>query len=188
MFAVSFGVIVLMSLALAMDASVVSLAASTSGQITGPRATFRLTFHFGLFQGLMPVIGWLIGSAIEPVIAGFDHWIAFILLTFVAINMIRSAWESSPESRLCDPSRGASLVMLSIATSIDALAVGLSLKMLGVSIWLPALAIGMITALACLIAIQLGVRAGAWMEKQAQVAGGLVLILIGVRIVVTHTL
>jgi manganese efflux pump family protein len=178
---------IIMGLALAMDATAVSLAASTGGYCDNKRAVFRLSFHFGLFQGLMPVIGWLVGGIIEPLIAEFDHWVAAGLLTFVAFNMIMNALNNDEEQKNTDPSKGLTMVMLSVATSIDALAVGMSLKMLDVSIWFPAAIIGIVTAMTCWGAILLGTRIGQWLDKQAQIAGGLVLILIAVNIVVEHT-
>ena len=135
----------------------------------------------------MPILGWYIGATIEPIIANFDHWVAVLLLGFVAAKMYRSALNPSPVRHSDDPSRGLTLVMLAVATSIDALAVGLSLKMLGVSIWFPATTFGIVTLAACLAAIQLGARVGAWLDKQAQLAGGTALILIAARIVITHT-
>ena len=174
-------------LALAMDSTAVSIAASTAGQITDQRSALRLSFHFGLFQGMMPVIGWFVGGTIEPIIADYDHWVAFLLLMFVAINMLRAAFDDAGEFQVENPSRGRTMVMLSVATSIDALAVGLSLKMLDVSIWLPGLLFGLVTMAVCLVATQVGTRIGTWLDKQAQLAGGLVLIFIAVRIVITHT-
>jgi manganese efflux pump family protein len=178
--------ILFMGLALAMDSTAVSLAASTAGQITDRRSAIRLSFHFGLFQGMMPVLGWVVGGTIEPFIADFDHWLAFILLMFVAINMLRAAF-SDDEFQADDPSRGRTMIILSVATSIDALAVGLSLKMLDIPIWLPGLLFGVVTMAVCLVAMQVGTRVGSWLDKQAQFVGGLVLIFIAVRIVITHT-
>jgi putative Mn2+ efflux pump MntP len=182
----SFIEIFMMALALSMDACAVSLAASAAGFAANRRAVFRLAFHFGLFQFLMPVLGWLLGSTVEPLIKGFDHWIAFALLIFVAVRMLRAGSDSSADKQTEDPSRGLTLVMLAIATSIDALAVGLSLAMIGVAVWYPSAVIGVVTALACLIAIRLGARVGRWLDKQAQIVGGIVLILIALRIVITH--
>ncbi len=182
----SFIEIFMMALALSMDACAVSLAASAAGYASNRRAVFRLSFHFGLFQFLMPILGWLLGSTVAPLISGIDHWIAFGLLTFVAVRMLRAGSDSTAERPAHDPSRGLTLVMLSLATSIDALAVGLSLAMLGVAVWYPSAVIGIVTGLACLVAIRLGARVGAWLDKRAQLVGGAVLIFIAVRIVITH--
>ncbi len=175
------------ALALSLDASAVSLAASCCGYVTDRRATFRLSFHFGLFQFLMPILGWLLGSTIAPFIDGFDHWIAFGLLVFVAIRMLRAGGSETPDQSQGNPTRGMTLVMLSTATSIDALAVGLSLAMLGMSVWFPSAVIGIVTALICVAAIHLGTFVGKWLGNRAQIIGGIALILIAVRIVLTHS-
>jgi manganese efflux pump family protein len=178
--------ILVVAVALSLDACAVALAASTSGRIAGKRAVFRLSFHFGLFQFLMPVIGWALGATLAPVIGGVDHWIAFGLLAFVGGRMIRTGIRPEHEAAAVDPSRGLVLVLLAIATSIDALAVGLSLGMLHVRIWLPSLAIGIITAGMTVLAIAGGARVGRWLGHRAQVAGGVILLLIGLKILVSH--
>lgn len=178
--------IVLIALALSLDASAVALAASTAGRVVGRRAVFRLSFHFGLFQFLMPVLGWTLGATLEPVISAWDHWIAFLLLALVGGRMIRGAVRPGPETAASDPSRGIVLVLLAVATSIDALAVGFSLGMLRVRIWMPSIVIGIITAVMTVLAIVGGSRLGRWLGPKAQWAGGVVLILIGLRILVSH--
>jgi putative Mn2+ efflux pump MntP len=180
--------ILIIALALSFDSFAVSLAASTSGFVTDKRAAFRLSFHFGLFQFLMPVLGWALGTTIAPIITAFDHWIAFVLLAFVGVRMIRSAFNPDSESQADDPSRGITLVMLAIATSIDAMAVGLSMAMLRMEVWYPSVFIGIVTAGMCVLAIVGGNRVGGWMGKRAQLVGGVVLLLIGVRIVLSHIL
>ena len=149
------------------------------------RQVFRLSFHFGLFQFLMPVIGWFAGLRIELVVSRFDHWVALALLSLVGLRMIRSGFSADPVlSR--DPSRGLTLVALSVATSIDALAVGFSLAMLRVTIWYPGIVIGLITAGLSLAGLSLGRRAGASHSREIAIAGGVLLILIGIRIVNRH--
>ncbi len=182
----SFIEIIIVALALSLDAGAVSLAASTAGFAANKRAVFRLSFHFGLFQFLMPVLGWTIGATIAPLIASFDHWIAFVLLGFVAARMIRAAFDTSENRPAADPSRGLTLVILSVATSIDALAVGLSLAMLDVGVWYPSAVIGVVTAAVCLAAIFVGARTGDWLGKRAQLIGGVILLLIAARIVISH--
>jgi manganese efflux pump family protein len=178
--------IILLALALSIDAFAVSLAAASSGQVTGKRAAFRLSFHFGLFQFLMPVIGWAAGSGIAPLISAFDHWIAFVLLAGIAVRMIHSAATSRPGESRQDPSRGMKLVALSVATSIDALAVGLSLGFLELDIWWPSVAIGLITGSVCVVAIVMGSRLHVRFGRTAELFGGVVLIGVAVRILVVH--
>ena len=178
--------ILIIAFALAFDSFAVSFAASTSHLIKDNRGAIRLAFHFGLFQFLMPILGWALGLTIEPILAEYDHWVAFMLLVVVGIRMIRSANNPDSESEGNDPSRGITLVVLAIATSIDAMAIGLGMAMLGISIWYPSIVIGVVTAGMSILAIVGGTRVGGWMGKRAQIAGGIILILIGVRIVLSH--
>jgi putative Mn2+ efflux pump MntP len=134
----------------------------------------------------MPILGWYLGIKILHIIAAIDHWIAFGLLTFVGGRMICAAILKREKLSIGDPSRGLTLVMLSLATSIDALAVGLSLSMLNVTIWLPSLVIGLVTWTLALVALPIGNRLGTKLGKPMEIAGGSILILIGLRILVTH--
>jgi putative Mn2+ efflux pump MntP len=178
----------MIAVGLAMDAFAVSLGAGTSGRAIGGRAAFRLSFHFGLFQFMMPVIGWFLGTRIAPLISSIDHWIAFGLLVFVGVRMIRSGFDDRIETFATDPSRGLALVVLAIATSIDALAIGLSLAMLRIRIWYPSAVIGVVTAGLSLVGLRVGTRLGARFGKRMEVAGGAILTLIGLRILLLHLL
>ncbi len=180
--------ILLIALSMAMDAFSVCIGAGTQARTNGPRPTFRLAFHFGLFQFLLPVIGWLAGTTVERYIASFDHWIAFALLAFVGIRMIRSGLNPGEELHRNDPSRGWTMVLLSIAVSIDALAVGLSLGLVGVFVWYPAIVIGVVTGLMSWLGLRIGNRLGVKSGKRMEIVGGIVLILIGARIVLVHLL
>lgn len=178
--------ILFLALGLSMDAMAVSLCAGAAGHTSSRRAAVRLAFHFGFFQAAMPVIGWLAGSTVASIVSSFDHWLAFLLLVFVGVRMLRSGLGLRESEPSCDPTRGRELVMLSLATSIDALAVGFSLALLEVPILAPALLIGLVTLGLSFAATQLGRRAGLAFGKRMEIAGGLVLILIGLRIVLTH--
>lgn len=167
---------------LAMDAFAVSLASGASRRLTSKRAVFRLSFHFGLFQFMMPVIGWLSGIRIVPYIQPFDHWIAAGLLLFVAIRMIRTSRGGITKTFQKDPSKGINLVLLSVATSIDALAIGLSLAMLDIEILYPAVIIGVITGILSASGIKLGKKLGEIFGRKMELAGGIILILIGLQI------
>ena len=182
----SFPEILLIAVGLAMDAFAVSLGVGTTQFADSARPRFRLAWHFGLFQALMPALGWLVGSAVANIIAPFDHWIAFVLLAFVGVRMIRSGLSKEVESHPTDPSRGGTLVMLSVAVSIDAFAVGLSLAMLSVPIVYPIVVIGVVTAGLSAIGLRLGNRLGKAFGKSMEIVGGGILIAIGVRIVVSH--
>lgn len=179
------------ALALAVDAFAVALAAGVSLPEVSFRHTFRLAWHFGLFQGGMNVLGWAGGLTFRAQIESFDHWLAFILLFLVGARMIHEALAADNGSNRssADPTRGYSLVMLSVATSIDALAVGLSFAVLEVSIWMPALVIGIVASAMTAAGLHLGrvMRHAVGLGKTTEVAGGLVLISIGLKILFDHT-
>ncbi|MCK9425123.1 MAG: manganese efflux pump MntP family protein [Ignavibacteriaceae bacterium] len=176
----------LLSLGLALDAFAVSLSVGTSIKTRTWRDLFRLPFHFGLFQFLMPVIGWYLGSTVEPFIAEIDHWIALILLVAIGTRMIKSSFLEREETQKSDPSRGMALIMLSFATSIDALAVGFSLALLGYNIWYPSILIGIITAILSLLGLLAGSRLGNKFGRTVEVIGGIILIIIGLKIALNH--
>jgi putative Mn2+ efflux pump MntP len=180
--------IVLIAIGLAMDAFAVSLGVGTTRHAKGYRASIRMSFHFGLFQALMPIIGWFAGTTIAPLIAVFDHWVAFALLVIVGVRMIQSGLSPEAEPHESDPTRGFTLVLLSVATSIDAFAVGLSLAMLGVTIWYPVVVIGVVTVFLSFLGSRLGNRLGLQFGKVTEIIGGGVLILIGIRVVIAHLL
>ncbi|TSK06065.1 MAG: manganese efflux pump [Geobacter sp.] len=176
------------AVALAMDAFAVALAAgAVLNPITG-RHLFRLGFHFGLFQALMPIAGWLLGLTVQKWITSYDHWIAFGLLAYVGGRMIVEAFDDEEDGDPSDPTRGLTMVMLSIATSIDAFAVGLSLAMLGVSVWVPSVVIGLVAGVLTVTGMLLGRKLGDNWGKRVEVCGGVVLCLIGLKILLEHTL
>ncbi|MBN1305464.1 MAG: manganese efflux pump [Anaerolineales bacterium] len=185
----TFFEVFLVALSMAMDAFAVCLCAGTQLLTRGRRPAFRLSFHFGLFQAGMPVLGWLLGSTIAPLIRVYSHWAALGLLAFIGIRMIRSGLNGSQvEQESVDPSRGLNLVMLAFATSIDALAVGLTLAFIRIEVWYPAVVIGVVTVALSLLGLQLGNRLGACFGKPIEVAGGLALVFIGMRIVMSSVL
>lgn len=175
------------ALALAMDAFAVAMVTGLADFPLTHRRVFRLAFHFGLFQALMPAIGWAAGRVVLRWVEPFDHWLAFGLLAFVGGRMVWGALRGGEESRTAgDNTRGWSLVMLSVATSIDALAVGLSMAMVGTGILVPALVIGAVAAGLTAAGMLLGRWIGAAWGKRVEVLGGAILIGIGLHIVVGH--
>ena len=182
--------LIAIAVGLAMDATAVSLGAGASGRAPGNRAAFRLAFHFGLFQALMPLLGWLAGHTLAPVLQAVDHWIAFGLLAVVGGRMVRGGLRGENEepdlSRRGDLSKGWSLIALSVATSIDAFAVGLGLAMLDVAIWVPIALIGVITAAMSLSGLMLGRVLNVRWGSRAEVLGGVLLVGIGLQILITH--
>jgi putative Mn2+ efflux pump MntP len=178
-----------LAVALAMDAFAVSIASGVSLRNVSARQTFRLAWHFGLFQAMMPIIGWGAGFTVRSLIEAYDHWVAFALLVFVAQGMLRSAFKGGPaEADAKDPTKGMTMVMLSVATSIDALAVGLSLSMINVSIWTPALIIGLVAGAFTTAGMHLGKVIGSMtqLSRWAEMTGGIVLLAIGINILREH--
>jgi putative Mn2+ efflux pump MntP len=178
----------LIAVGLAMDAFAVSLGVGTTRQAHSPRPIFRLSFHMGLFQGLMTLLGWLAGSTIAQFIATVDHWVALGLLAYVGTNMIRSGWRGEKEACAADPTRGRTLVMLCVACSIDAMAVGLSLAMLHVNILAASVVIASVALGFSLVGLLSGHRLGLSFGKSMEILGGLILNGIGIRIVLAHLL
>jgi putative Mn2+ efflux pump MntP len=177
------------AIALAMDAFAVAIAAGISLKQISFRQNFRLAWHFGLFQAMMPVIGWSAGLSFRDLIVRYDHWVAFVLLVFVAQGMLRQAFKTEQErSEAKDPTRGLTMVMLSVATSLDALAVGLSLSLINISIWMPAAIIGLVACTFTTFGLHLGKRLAnaARLRRWADALGGVVLIAIGLNILREH--
>lgn len=180
--------LVLLALALSMDASAVAAAASSTMDKVSGRQLFRFAYHFGLFQAIMPIVGWLAGFKAQAYIEPWDHWVAAGLLFYVGGKAIHAALkhEDEEQEKKDDPTKGWSLIMYSVATSIDALAVGLSLAMQRIQIVTPAIVIGVITATMTAIAMLLGNKIGQLLGKRMEVTGGLVLVGIGVKILFEH--
>jgi putative Mn2+ efflux pump MntP len=174
------------ALALSMDAFAVAIVSGLSLDPLTGRQVFRLSFHFGLFQALMPTIGWFAGRAVHNWIASYDHWVAFGLLAFVGGKMIFEALRDQETRNAIDPTAGWDLVMLSVATSLDALAVGLSLAVIGAPIVYPALVIGVVAGCVTLTGMKLGRRIGALWGRRVEILGGAVLIAIGLEILWKH--
>ncbi len=172
-----------------MDALAVAIATGIALEKVSGRQTFRLAFHFGLFQFLMPVIGWRAGLSVERYITGYDHWLAFGLLGFIGGKMIVESFGARGEKEApSDPTRGVSLVVLSVATSIDALAVGVSLGVLRVTIWYPAVVIGIVAGVLTAGGMHLGRPLGSRFGRKMEAVGGTVLLAIGLRILLQHLL
>lgn len=171
------------AVALGADAFAVSAAVAAGLPEVTLRHTFRLTWHFGLFQGLMTLLGWFGGEGLSAYTFGMNYWIAAGLLFFLGVKMIYESRRPEERTRDFDPTRGWSLVGLSVATSLDALAVGISLSLIGVSIWMPALAIGLAALVMSFVGTRLGKTAGIWLGRWAERVGAIVLIAIGIRIV-----
>jgi manganese efflux pump family protein len=181
--------IFLIALGLAADCFAVALGGSMSIRKLRYRQVLRTGVAFGLAQTLMPVIGWLVGRTIIDYVAGYDHWIAFALLAFIGGRMIWEAFHEKDERKEgADISRGWLLLTLAVATSIDALAVGLSFAFLEINILWASLLIGIVAFLITHLGFFIGRKAGVLLGKRARIIGGLILLAIGIRILVSHLL
>ena len=175
--------ILLIALGLAMDCFAVAIA---SGKNIGKiKNAFMIAVFFGVFQAVMPIIGWFAGSSILELISGFDHWLVFLLLSFIGIKMIYESVKIEKEEKKNLISIYV-LLVLAVATSIDALAVGLSLAFLNVSILEPAIIIGIVAFSMTLIGVYIGKKFKNFLGKKMGIAGGLILILIGIKILLEH--
>lgn len=181
--------IFLIALGLAMDAFAVSLTAGFKVEEEKKgRIAIKLGVFFGLAQGIMPVIGWFFGTNFQRFIEGIDHWIALILLTIIGGKMIIEAFKDEEDDE--DNKHffsNKNLLMLAIATSIDALAVGISFGCLSVNIVLAACIVALVTGILCTIAVYIGKVCGKLLEGKAELFGGVVLVFIGIKIFAEHT-
>jgi putative Mn2+ efflux pump MntP len=175
----------LVALALAMDSFSVAISNGLATKTFKVGEALKIGAFFGFFQAVMPVIGWFAGTYVLNVISGFDHWIAFGLLAVVGGKMICESVKTESKKLLESP--GTSLLLtLSVATSIDALAVGLGFSFLRISIVLPAMVIGAVAFLLSFLGVYLGGKLGRFLRNRAEILGGLILIAIGIRILVEH--
>jgi putative Mn2+ efflux pump MntP len=184
--------IILIGLSLALDAFAVSVSAGISDRNLKPFYMVRGSLFFGVFQFIMPVLGWFLGKTFVSYIAAFDHWVAFGLLAFIGGKMLVGALPRKNKEAAAEKSvdiKGiGSLFILALATSIDALAVGLSFSMVNQAIWIPALIIGGITFALCLLGFEFGKKIGMAFETGSQIIGGLILMGIGTKILLEHIL
>lgn len=187
---------------LAADAFAVSVAKGMRMRSLDLRPALAIALTFGLFQGVMPLIGWLLGASFAEIIEPWDHWIAFALLAGIGAKMLWEARQGDEaDAGLAaepDPAQASAvtqggfrigkreLLVLGFATSVDALAVGVSLSFLQADIWVAAGVIAAVTFVLAMVGVRLGHHAGSWLSRGAELAGGLVLIGIGVKILVEH--
>lgn len=177
--------LVVLSIGLAMDAFAVSVCKGLSMSKMSWKKACIIGLYFGIFQALMPLIGYLLGINFQEKIDNIDHWIAFILLGIIGINMIKEAMSKQKESSN-DSIKFKDMIVLAIATSIDALAVGITFAFLKVNILLAISLIGIITLVLSIIGVKIGNIFGNKYEKKAQLVGGIILILLGIKILLEH--
>ncbi|MBO3445087.1 manganese efflux pump MntP family protein [Clostridium sp. CCUG 7971] len=193
----SFTAILFTAFALSMDALAVSVTKGMTLKNLTKGISIKIALAFGLFQGGMPLLGWALGISFESYIKSIDHWIALILLSFLGFKMIQEFIKSKKEGEEVSLECGITtdesnlsnkeLIMLSIATSIDALAVGISFAFLNVDIIQASLTICIITFIVCLIGVILGNKIGDIFNGYAELVGGIILIIIGINIFNEHT-
>ena len=191
-FFMSIGALLLLAVGVSMDAFAVSICKGLAMKRATPGAMAIVGGWFGGFQALMPLIGFFLGTMFASAIEAIDHWVAFGLLAIIGINMLKEAMEKQEECCCCADEHNADLgsktmFVMAVATSIDALAVGISLAMAGdVNIWLSVALIGATTFSFSAAGVRIGSLFGAAFEKKAQLAGGLILVLIGLKILLEH--
>ena len=181
--------LLLTAIALSMDAFAVSVCKGLGMRRMRYDQAFVISLYFGVFQALMPLIGWLLGTSFSRYIQAFDHWIAFVLLAFLGGKMLWDVFHEKEDGEQESAERRLDhreLFMLAIATSIDALAVGIAFACLDVNIWSSISIIGVTTLVISFAGVWIGNRFGNHFQKKAEIAGGLVLILIGVKILAEH--
>ncbi|MDY0275519.1 MAG: manganese efflux pump MntP family protein [Desulfomicrobium sp.] len=181
----SFLEILFLAIALAMDAFAVALGTGLALQEVSRRQNFRLSWHFGFFQGLMTILGWLGGQTLHNCFLRFGPWIACGLLFYIGGRMLWESFLGCEQGTAQDPTTGKRLIMLSVATSIDALAVGLTLAILHIPVWGPACIIALVASLFTTTGLYLGRSIGhrACLAPRAEALGGLILLGIGIKIV-----
>ena len=179
--------LLILGIGLSMDAFAVSICKGLSTKKATLKQMGSCGVWFGGFQALMPLIGFLVGSLFAKAIESVDHWVAFVLLVIIGANMLKEAFSNEEENNNNADFSIKTMFTMAVATSIDALAVGVSLAMAGnVNIWIAILIIGVTTCLLSGLGVKLGSVFGDKFEKKAQIAGGVILILIGLKILLEH--
>lgn len=177
-------IITFIAFGLAMDAFAVSITSGFTIRRLRVNNALKIAVFFGLFQAIMPLLGWLAGLSLRDFISGIDHWVALGLLSFIGCKMIYESIKRAPDETKINPLNIYVLLILSLTTSIDALAVGVSFAFLKVSIITPIIVIGAITFLLSFLGVFIGNSFGHFFEKKIEIVGGLVLIGIGIKMVV----
>jgi putative Mn2+ efflux pump MntP len=178
--------ILVIALGLSMDAFAVAIASGSLRRGLSVGGAVKIALFFGGFQALMPAIGWFAGEGVRGYAEGYDHWVAFALLSAVGAKMIYESFKLKDDRKSFDPTKFATLLILAVATSIDALMIGFSLSFLGVDIVRPAAIIGAVTFAVSLAGVFIGKVFGHIFESKIEFAGGLVLIGIGLKILLQH--
>ena len=177
--------IILISFSLAMDAFAVSICKGLSMDKFNLKKAIIIGLYFGIFQAIMPIFGYLLGTSFSNLVENIDHWIAFILLAIIGGNMIKESFDDEVEKRN-DNIDFKTMIILAIATSIDALAVGITFAFFKMNILIPVIIIGIITFVMSMIGVKIGNKFGDKFQNKAELVGGIILICIGIKILVEH--
>jgi manganese efflux pump family protein len=180
--------VILIGLGLSADCFAVALCTGATGKTFSPGNMFKVAAAFGIFQMVMPLLGWLAGQTVVGLISQYDHWLAFALLAFIGGKMIVEFVRNGKEADSFDINKWGMLITLAIATSIDALAVGFSFALLKINIVIAAAIIGLVAFTVSAFSFWLGRKVSGMIGRWALLAGGIILIGIGLRIIVTHML
>lgn len=173
--------LILIAIALAMDSVAVSIASGAKYKNINIRNTIKISLFFGLFQGLMPLFGYFVGTIFASVVDEYDHFIAFFILVYLGLNMIREAKNDNFEEDVKDL-KNKTLLILAVATSIDALAIGVTFSFQDINIYYAAFVITLITFILCVIAVFIGKKLGGFLGSKAEYLGGVILIALGIKI------
>ncbi len=180
----NFYLLLVTAVALSMDAFAVAMCKGLAMQTFRFKAALKIGFYFGFFQGLMPLIGYFVGINLADKISAFDHWIAFFLLAFLGIKMVYESLSDEEESHHGTDVK--TMLLLSLATSIDALAAGVSFAVLKMNIFSAVVLIGAITFVLSAVGVKIGAVFGKKFKRSAEITGGVILILIGIKILIEH--
>jgi len=178
--------ILFIALALSMDAFAVSIASGIAIKKLRIEHALTIAMWFGIFQAVMPLIGWLGGISLRDLLSGFDHWVVFGLLLFIGIKMIWEAFEIDPIEKNSNPLDIRILFTLSLATSLDALATGVSFALLGIPVVMPVIIIGVVTFLISFAGVWIGDKGGHFFGKKVEIIAGIILIAIGIKVLISH--
>lgn len=177
--------ILLLGIGLAMDAFAVSICKGLSMKKMNWKNAIIIALYFGVFQALMPMIGYFLGTTFESLVTTFDHWIAFVLLSVIGGNMIKESFDKEEEKKN-DNVDFKTMIVLALATSIDALAVGITFAFLDVNLLLAISIIGIVTFIISMLGVKVGNKFGDRYQNKAELVGGIILVVLGIKILLEH--
>jgi len=178
--------ILLIALALSMDALAVSIASGIAIKRLRLKHALTIALWFGIFQAIMPLIGWFGGIKLRDALSGMDHWVVFGLLMFIGVKMIWESFKIDPIEKNSNPLDIRILFTLSLATSLDALATGISFALLGIPVIMPVIIIGVVTFMVSFAGVWIGDKSGRFFGKKMEIAAGIILIIIGIKVLMSH--